>query len=108
MEEQLHRHPLLIGAERGVDRFGTARQHAADAAEGAVSVQGQRRARTLVEELGEGELQERERAGPVGGIGDKLHQERLLDVDTSALGRADDDRLELARPSSATRSRRRG
>ena len=97
MQENLHRHPLLVSPQPVVDRLRTARQDPPDPAESAIPIERERGLGPLVEELGEGELQERQRPRPIGGIGDQLSQQSRFDGDSATLGGPDDDRLELVR-----------
>ncbi len=95
VQEHLHRHLLLVAAQAGIDRFSASGQHASNPAEHAIPIEGQCRAVPLIEELGEGELEQRKRPRPVPRIGDQRGEEWLLDVDATPFGRTDDHRLQL-------------
>ncbi len=82
-------------AEEGCLR--AAREHAAQPAERVVARQREHRLRALLEQLGQGVLEQRQAAGPGHRLGDELGDEAGLDRDAHPLGRRDHGRLQLAR-----------
>ena len=84
--------------ERRVHLLGAAGDRARDAAQRAVPGERQRGAVAPVEQLGERELQQRQRGGLALGVGHQLRQQARLDLDADATGRLGDGARELLRP----------
>jgi hypothetical protein len=96
-EEELHRDLPGIGRERVVDRLGAPRQNAPDPAQRAVAIERERRRAALVEQLGEGVLEQWQRPRPMRGVAYQLGEQGGLDDDPGLFGGPDDRRLELFR-----------
>ena len=87
-------------SELGVELLGAAGERAADPAELLVRARAHGRVHAPLEELGERELQQRQRAGTADDVADHRGDESRLEPHADALGRRDDRVLELRRRSS--------